>query len=337
MNDINCPNCKSRKVIRKGKRKTKYNLKQVFYCKDCKKHFVDKKMHNKTYPAKVIINSINYYNLGYTLSESSSLVNRRFKIKTSKSSIQRWVSEYSDICSFQKIRKQVISEYKQDEIIFIKIFKHRGLQFVFKYHRAKLKEYAMVFPGLIRYIKSFEKGCPNEVFEGGLRCSQICLNVDIKKSCKKNQACQLCRLALLSAKDNKKRHSILEEFMLINDNATVACEVPVWFWDKKRDIGISGHIDLLQIRSGKIYVMDFKPGKKNENEQKVASQLYLYARALNYRTRIPLKNFICAWFDENGYYEFSPSEIKTKKKRNIENSSIFYISSIILHKANVFK
>ena len=40
---------------------------------------------------------------------------------------------------------------------------------------------------------------------------------------------------------------------------------------KKMDIGVSGHIDILQIRQGRIYILDFKPNAAQENEQKVVS------------------------------------------------------------------
>ena len=73
------------------------------------------------------------------------------------------------------------------------------------------------------------------------------------------------------------------------------------------DVGVSGHIDILQIRQGKIFILDLKPGAFKENEEKVTSQLYLYALGLSFRTKIPLSMFRCAWFDENDYYEFSPA------------------------------
>jgi len=317
---IKCPICKSKNVIKKGRKKTKYRIKQAFYCKNCKRYFVDKEMKNKTYSAKVIINAINYYNLGNTLEESSSLVNRRFKVKTSKSSVKRWVSEYSNTCSFKNIRKQVFKDYKKEEIIFTKSFKHQGLEYLFRYHKAKLKLYTICFPGLSKYIERLEENCPSDVFEGGIRCSDISFNVIINISSinsRKNQACHLCRLALFSINNNRKSHEATEEFMLINDAATLACEIPVWFWDKKMNVGISGHIDLIQIRFGKIYVLDFKPEAKYENKQKVASQLYLYARGLSYRTRINLKYFRCAWFDENDYYEFSPSDVKISESSKL--------------------
>ena len=61
--------------------------------------------------------------------------------------------------------------------------------------------------------------------------------------------------------------------MLINDFSTIVTEVPVRFWEKNLDLGICGHIDLLQ-KNNRIYVMDFKPGAKREKDIKVASQLF---------------------------------------------------------------
>ena len=308
-----CPICKNLNIIKKGKRKTKYKLQQIFYCKKCKKRFVNGILNNKTYPPNVIINAISYYNLGYTYEESSKLVNQRFKVKTTKSSVQRWLVEFSDVCSFGRIRKDIIKNFNKVDIIFTNIFKHQGLEYVFRYHLGKLKRYGFDFSGLAMYIKSFEQGCPDEMFEGGERCSHIKLDVDIKKFGKKTQACLLAKLAIQTVEDNRKRHDVVEEFMLINDTATVACETPVWFWDKYLDIAICGHIDILQIRNGIIYVLDYKPNAARENEHKVASQLYLYARGLSFRSGIPLNRFRCAWFDENDYYEFDLSKIELKK------------------------
>jgi len=73
--------------------------------------------------------------------------------------------------------------------------------------------------------------------------------------------------------------------MLINDSTTIACEVPVWFWEKNLNAGIFGHIDVLQVRFGLIYVMDYKPGAIHENVQKVASQLLFYSSGLSFRTK----------------------------------------------------
>jgi len=209
----------------------------------------------------------------------------------------------------------MLKDYKKGTVVFTDSFEHRGLDYEFRYHKGKLGKFAAHFPGLIGYIKRFEQGCPSEMFEGGERCSQLKFNVKVKRSRGRNQACRLARLALQAVEDNRRRHEVVEEFMLINDSATVACEIPVWLWEKKLDVGVSGHIDLLQIRQGMIYVLDFKPGAFKENEEKVVSQLYLYALGLSFRTKIPLQMFRCAWFDQNDYYEFSPGDAEIRKMR----------------------
>lgn len=105
--------------------------------------------------------------------------------------------------------------------------------------------------------------------------------------------------------------------MLINDSVTVAVEIPVYlsgqdiayFRNRRFSINfdssiITGHIDLLQIRNGYLHILDYKPNAKKEKHAHV--QLTIYALALSRRTKLPLKNFKCAWFDEHDYFEFFP-------------------------------
>jgi len=104
--------------------------------------------------------------------------------------------------------------------------------------------------------------------------------------------------------------------MLVNDSSTIAVEVPVWLWEKNLNSGISGHIDVLQIRQGKIFILDFKPEAGREDEQKVASQLFWYASGLSFRTSIPLKDFACGWFDGKVYFEFEPGKAEVRFRRS---------------------
>lgn len=100
---IRCPKCGKNHVIKKGKRKTKYKTLQVYYCKTCRKRFVRNGLKDKMYRPNVMVNDINCYNQGYTLKETSNLVNRRFKVKVSISSLHNWLTEFSDVCSFRRI------------------------------------------------------------------------------------------------------------------------------------------------------------------------------------------------------------------------------------------
>ena len=78
----------------------------------------------------------------------------------------------------------------------------------------------------------------------------------------------------------------------------------------KLDVGITGHIDILQVRNNLVYILDYKPDASKD--KKAPWQLYHYASALSFRTKIPLENLRCAWFDENVYYEYSPAQTDAK-------------------------
>lgn len=73
---------------------------------------------------------------------------------------------------------------------------------------------------------------------------------------------------------------------------------------------ITGHIDLLQIRNNLIYILDYKPEAEKINP---IEQLTIYALALASRTKLPLKDFKCAWFDDLNHYEFFPLEAVHEK------------------------
>jgi ATP-dependent exoDNAse (exonuclease V) beta subunit len=87
----------------------------------------------------------------------------------------------------------------------------------------------------------------------------------------------------------------------------LGCRIPISI-----DTPLTGHIDVLQIRNGKIHILDYKPGAVKE---KPTTQLMVYALALSRRTGLRLYNFVCAWFDEQHYYEFYPLHVVHKRPR----------------------
>jgi len=313
---IICPNCKSKNVVKKGQRKGKFRIKSLYYCKDCNKRFADQALNlkNKIYNPWVIIYAINCYNLGNTFSQSSKKVNAKYKVKTSKSTIHFWVNEYKNFCPVLSMRQNFAGYDDYQNVLFTKRFEHENLDYLFMYHKYKLDALSRSsFFGLAKYITDFEKGCPNVFFEVGSRCSNPLFDVKVKAKKQVNLACRMAGFAVNAARKNIQRHKIVEEFMVINDAATIACEVPVWYWDKKVDAGVTGHIDMIQIRNNLVYVVDYKPNASKDKN--AASQLYHYALALSYRTRLPLSSIRCAWFDKDSYYEYAPlnAGVETKK------------------------
>ena len=187
-------------------------------------------------------------------------------------------------------------------------FYHSGLPYTFRYHLPKIELLCQGYPSLIRYLKDMKDQHLDELFEKDKRCSQLPLTHTgtIEKQERYNHACKLAGLALNACMKTTERHETVETFMLVNDSCTIACEVPVWFWEKQLQMGICGHIDIVQIRQGKIFVLDYKPHARAEKEEAVVSQLSLYATGLSFRTSIPLAMFRCGCFDEQVYYEFTP-------------------------------
>ena len=142
---------------------------------------------------------------------------------------------------------------------------------------------------------------------------------------KQNLANDLAALGLLLARKNRDRHPSVQDFMLANYSSTVACEIPVYLkadeiaYYKSRGFfvtlpespkPITGHIDVLQVRNRLVHIMDYKPKAR---EIDPVNQLVVYALAFASRTRLPIKAFKCAWFDEKDYFEFFPLQaVKAK-------------------------
>jgi len=302
---IRCPHCQSAEVVRKGVVRQKFAAVQVYLCKSCGRKFKTRDLSHKSYPPRVITSSISFYNLGHTLNETVKHINRQFKVKVSKSSVHGWLQEFADLCSYRRIRDEVLKKYPPDQLIVSREFIHHDLAYNFKYHRGKLDRLPPSFSGLASYLKGLEHGTPN-YFEEDQRPSQMKIKLKIERDTRFNQACRMAALAISAKRANTERHPLVETFMLLNDTATVACETPVWLWEKNLNAGIFGHIDILQVRNDQVYILDYKPDAAHEVEQKVASQLYFYASGISFRTKIPLTQFRCAWFDDQVYYEFEP-------------------------------
>ena len=308
-----CPYCGSKKVIKSGKRKTKRKTSQRYQCTGCLRTFSIQPLERVSYPPKVILTAISLYNRGYTLKETGAKIRTRFKMDPKEPTIHSWLARYKNICNFLPLRKK----YKIDpkDIIFSKKFYHQQV-YEFKYHNLKLNILGKQYPSLKSYLRSLPREIKNKTFREGLRCSDFPFELNLRPprvtKYTSNNATKIARFGLELAKINRERHQAIENFFLINDSATIAIEIPVFLSPKEArsfDISIpktlTGHIDILQVRNNRIQILDYKP--EAESDKRAPQQLTLYALALGKRTQIPLKNITCAYFDENGYFQFAPN------------------------------
>lgn len=334
-----------------GVRGNKFQSFQRYFCGQCKKTFTLSGEGNaKTYPMRVILGAISLYNFGYSQLETVARISTRFHLRPSQKTVSNWVHEYGAVCTFAKLRAGAVKLFGPKEIIERREFMHNNLPYRFMVHRAKMEllfkdsRYNNRFSDITRLEKPLKEyfakipadSFPHHIFapkreeEKLDRSSQVEFETlpFVKKS-KNNLANKLCGLALNLAKSNKERHWAVQDFMLTNDSSTVACEVPVYLTNDDisyfRNRGfempfppgqktpITGHIDVVQVRNGQIHVLDYKPeaGKVN-----AVNQLTTYALALASRTKLMVKDFRCAWFDDQNYYEFAPLHAVYRKRES---------------------
>ena len=336
-----CPYCKF-KLIKRGKRKKKYEEIQTYYCKNCDKRLISQITKGKTYPLRVIIDVLTLYNRLYSYERIPELINEKYGLVITPRIISDWIKEYSEYVPFIRMREFAFKKYSQKELIEEAKLIHQQI-YDFKYHRAKLdiilnedfKHYK--FKNLAEFLELAAAECPHQIFQKETKRASEFKNLfnlnEVKIIPKNNFAVKTANFVVQAVSNNKLRHEVLQDFMLSNDSVTVATEVAILLDSNdlkhyKHELNfevpidlddeeyLTGHIDLIQVRNGSIYILDYKPSAK---KQKPIEQLTIYALALSRLTGIRLYHFRCAWFDDKNYYEFFPLHVvyklKKKKKR----------------------
>lgn len=194
--------------------------------------------------------------------------------------------------------------------------RHGGM-YHFRVHKAKLEEFCGSDLAPLRiFLLETLKSCPTSYFEEGPRSSVLRIPIDSGRVPVKHEAQFFARIGLDSNYyDNA--HLNVQMFMLGYDKKTIAIEVPLWLLPDEHerffelfgsDLPLSGHIDLVRIEDGKIWIWDYKP---NAHREKFAdTQTYFYALMLSKRTGIPLSKFMCGYFDDKNAYVFEPAKIR---------------------------
>jgi len=339
-----CPRCGGHSLTRRGMRKKKLEIVQLWRCASCKRTFTPgpEAMRNKTYPLRMILSALTDYDTGFTLEETAARLKKKANRNVSPSTIASWLEQYKRHCSYRRLRALALSRFPANLTTrTIKLY-HRQI-YSYAYHRPKLdflrsgvlddkRRGDKRFAPLADFLERVPTDCPHDLFtrEGDTKgrasqaqptfanTSHAIVNV------RENAATHTAALIIPAVGNNKLRHETLQRFMLANDSVTVAVEVPIWL--REHDIAaiesqwgitlvpklpgqdriITGHMDFLQVRNGAIHILDYKP---DATTNKPFAQLTIYALALSHLTGISLFDFKCAWFNGTQYCEFFPRTI----------------------------
>jgi transposase-like protein len=333
-----CPHCGSTVLTRKGIRKKRIEIVQLWRCGSCKRVFTPgpAALRNKTYPLRIALDALTLYNLGYSVDQTTEKIRSRYGRQVGRSTIGSWIAEHRPLTTYTRLRGDGRRLFPPAQAIrSIKLY-HRQV-YKFAYHRPKLallrqdRQHAR-FRAIADFLERVPSECPHELFRDSERASQTPL-ARIKSSpliitTKENAATGMAALVIPTVGDNRLRHEALQCFMLAADSATIAVEIPIWIapatiaeLEREHQVqlrpdgadgALTGHIDFLQIRNGAVHILDYKPDARTNRP---IAQLTIYALALT--KLIPgltLFDIKCAWFNENEYCEFFPRKLFTHSR-----------------------
>lgn len=117
---MECPYCKTEKnVVKRGIRKNKYTTKQQYYCKKCKKWFIEHDgFEGMTYPKEIIVKVIHLYIEGLSLSKIRDYIYQHEDYLIYDSRILYWVKKYAKLLSEYegKLKPKIKGRIHTDEV-----------------------------------------------------------------------------------------------------------------------------------------------------------------------------------------------------------------------------
>ncbi len=175
-----CPRCGSHNVTRRGRRKKKLEIVQLWRCSACKRVLTPgpAALRNKTYPLRMILGALTDYDIGYSLEETAARLKKKTNRTVSPSTISAWLDDYRTHTTYRRLRAEGVRYFPAAQTIrSIKLY-HRQI-YGFAYHRPKL---ALLrggklddkragglgstarFRPLADFLESVPTACPHDLF-----------------------------------------------------------------------------------------------------------------------------------------------------------------------------
>src|SRR5947207_12184776 len=88
-----CPYCGSRVLTRRGTRKKKLEIVQLWRCASCKRAFTPgpAALRNKTYPLRMVLDALSTYSLGYSLEDTVARIKSKSGRTIGSSTLAGWL------------------------------------------------------------------------------------------------------------------------------------------------------------------------------------------------------------------------------------------------------
>jgi len=117
---MRCPYCKSKDIVKAGKKYNKYVEKQLYLCKSCRRRFVERDgFEGMSYPKEIILKTLHLYAEGLSLSKIRDFIWQHEGYYLYDSVILYWVKKYAHLLkNFEKkLKPKIKGRIHMDEVV----------------------------------------------------------------------------------------------------------------------------------------------------------------------------------------------------------------------------
>jgi transposase-like protein len=107
-----CPTCDGRQIVKNGLRKNSLRQIQIYWCKDCSRHFSFLPgLKGVKYPPRVIARALCLYNLGHSQEQTARRIGAEFRVAVPRRTISDWILGYQSITTFHRFRSAALQQF----------------------------------------------------------------------------------------------------------------------------------------------------------------------------------------------------------------------------------
>src|SRR5215813_13263934 len=120
-----CPHCNSKFTIKKGRRLNRFRILQVFQCRECLRKFTTAAGKNKTYPPRIILETVSTYNLGNSISDTQGIIRKRLHVDIPEGTIRSWIRAHRPLTAYARLRATGSKLFAAHEMIRSLLLRHK--------------------------------------------------------------------------------------------------------------------------------------------------------------------------------------------------------------------
>ena len=165
-----CLYCNKSDITKAGKRYTHHEILQRWYCRTCTVTFSPRTAgKGSTYPLQVTLEALCYFYRGFTIEETTRYINRRFGVSVHPRTTSRWLSEYRDLTTYERLREEGRRRFTPHQLIR-SIRLHHKQVYTYRIHQGKLghitesREHRRFQP-VADYLTDMAENCPHHLFQ----------------------------------------------------------------------------------------------------------------------------------------------------------------------------